>query len=89
MVEVYPYAVCDICGRAFEPRLQDSEGDMFFMCPRCDAIYHVTKKDTTTCHWCGKVVDGVALEFGGKPYCSKDCYDEESCWYSSNGEIRE
>ena len=83
------YAVCDTCGRTFEPQLQDSEGDMFFMCPRCDAIYHVMKKDTTTCQWCGKVVDGAALEFEGKYYCSKDCYDEESRWYSSDGEIRE
>jgi hypothetical protein len=25
----------------------------------------------------------------GKYYCSKDCYDDEGYWYSSNGEILE
>lgn len=84
-----PYAVCDTCGSAFEPQLQDSEGDMFFTCPHCDAIYLVMRRDTTTCQWCGKVVDGVALEFEDKSYCSKKCYDDEGYWYSSNGEILE
>lgn len=84
-----PYAVCDVCGKAFEPQLQDSEGDMFFICPHCDAIYLVMKKGITTCRWCGKVVDGAALEFEGKTYCSRKCYDDEMEWRVSNGEIRE
>ncbi len=84
-----PYAVCDRCGGKFEPQLQDSEGDMFFVCPHCDAIYLVMKKDAAACQWCGKVVDGVALKFDGKHYCSKKCYDDEVEWYVSNGEIKE
>ena len=84
-----PYAVCDTCGSTFEPQLQDSEGDMFFTCPHCDAIYLVMRRDTTTCQWCGKVVDGATLEFEDKSYCSKKCYDDEVEWHVSNGEIRE
>ncbi len=85
-----PYAVCDTCGATFEPQLQDSEGDMFFTCPHCDAIYLVMKKDTIACSWCGRVVNNAAiLEFEDKYYCSKKCYDDEGYWYSSNGEILE
>lgn len=85
-----PYAVCDRCKQVFEPQLQDSEGDMFFTCPHCEAIYLVMRRDTTACYWCGKVVDNAdILEFDDKAYCSRRCYDEEGYWYSSNGEIRE
>mgnify|MGYP000981147486 CR=1 FL=1 len=85
-----PYVVCDICGAAFEPQLRESEGDMFFTCPHCDVIYFVMKKDTTTCSWCGRVVDNACiLEFEGNYYCSKRCYDDKKERHVSNREIRE
>ena len=31
----------------------------------------------STCHYCGKSVNGDPLEAGGRTYCSYDCYLNE------------
>ena len=67
------------------------DGDDKIFTTECQRVVHLVLdySDLVKCSWCGRYVQKMdALEWEGKYYCSKDCYDEDY-WYGSDGEILE